>query len=211
MAPNLSLVRGEARAVSSFRPPHYRLGERAQRPGELADLLVVALDDHARGKAEKLARAAALPLPLMVVIAVESERALREAAEAGGFDVAELAAALDAVAAEAVILGFDPPAARRLRAYAAAVRSGGYDGSPSARSELVIAHHVLARWSLVAQATGLTLDAWLSELLGAAETGRERWEAAAADEGQMLAEWIALHALSLARRSSSAAQATASG
>lgn len=203
-------MHGEARASSSFRPPPYRLGERAQRPGELADLLVLELDERTLEHAGALAGAAALPLSLMVVIAAESERALREAATAADLDPAELVEALDAAAASAATSGFDPPAARRLRAYAAALRSGGYR-KPSGRVELVVPHRLLARWNLVAQAAALTLEAWLSGLVAAATPGRERWEAEAAGQGQTLAEWIGLQALKRARRSSSAAQATASG
>jgi hypothetical protein len=202
-------VHGEARASSSFKPPPYRLGERAQRPGELADLLVLELDERTLEHAGALASAAALPVPLMVVIAAESERALREAATAGELDLADLVEALDAAAASASTSGFDPPPARRLRAYAAALRSGGYP-KPSGRAELVVPHRVLARWNLVAQGASLTLDAWLSGVVAGATPGRECWEAEAAGQGQTLAEWIGLQALKRARRSSSAAQARAS-
>jgi hypothetical protein len=213
MARTLSLVRGEARATS-FPPPRYRLGERAQRPGELADLVAVAFDEAAHVHAWSLARTAGLPLPLVVVIAVESERALQEAAHRLGADAPELAVALDAAALADAPAGFLPPPTRQLAAYAAAVRSGGYrlasrDATVTA-VELAVPQRLLARWNLAAQADGRRLDDWLSGLVQAVSGGRERWEAAAAFAGATLGEWVATQALSWARRSSSSAQATAS-
>jgi hypothetical protein len=212
MTTRLSLIRGEARAASAFQPPPYRLGPRAQRPGELADVVAVKLDAPALEHAVALAKSAALPVPLVIVIAVESELALREAADASGLNQSLLAAALDDSAAEEAPSGFDPPATRRLRAYATAIRSGGRAecDSASTAAELALPHRLHARWSTAAQQSGLTLDSWLNQLLKSATAGRERWEATAADAGQTLAEWAALQALSCARRSSSAAQANAS-
>jgi len=212
MTTKLSLVLGEARAASAFRPPPYRVGPRAQRPGELADVVAIRLDAPVHEHAVALAKAAALPAALVIVIAVESERALREAADASGFNPSLLATALDERADDEAPSGFDPPAIRRLRAYAAAVRSGGRTecGRACAAVELALPHRLHARWSTAAQQRGLTFDFWLNQLLGSATTGRERWEATAADAGQTLAEWTALQALSCARRSSSAAQANAS-
>jgi hypothetical protein len=211
MPPQLSLVHGEARVASLFRPPPYRLGERAQRPGELADLLVADLGTRALKHADVVARAAGLPLPLAVVIAIESERALGEAATAADLDRADLVEALDAASADRAAAAFDAPPTRRLRAYGTALRSGGYrrtrhDGD---RLELAVPHRLLACWTVAAQEARQTLNDWLSEMITAATTGRESWEAAAAAEGRTLAEWIALQALKRARRSSSSAQATA--
>jgi hypothetical protein len=205
-------VRGEARAASSFRPPPHRLSERAQRPGELADLLVVEVEDNTREHAEALAARAALPLPLIAVIAVESERALTEVVSAAGLDRDALIGALDAEAATAPTVCFDAPPTRRLRSYAAALRSGGYPGSRAATRalELVVPHRLLGCWSVAAQDSACTLDAWFAETLALATPGRELWESSAAALGQTLAEWVALQALSRARRSSSAAHAMAS-
>lgn len=209
MREHLSLVRGDARAAS-FEPEPYRLGERSQRPGELADVLRIELTPERRAHSEALATRARLPLELAVVIAVEAERALQEVASALAIDPTDIAADLDAVAASSVAAEFDPVPTRPLRAYASALRSGGYRPVRKQRLELVVPDRLHASWSLAATNARVPLDEWVAARLAAATSTRERWEAQAANEGQTLAEWVSLQALRRARRSSSSAQPTAS-
>lgn len=209
MTGHLSLVQGESRAAPAFVSPPFQLSDRAQRPGELADIVRVALSAAAAAQLVTLATRARLPLALLAVIVTEAEQGFAEAAEIGA-DAEALTRALDTAAA-ADARAFDPRPARALRAYAAALRSGGERPSPSTSLELVVPDRLRARWSLAAQEAGLTLGAWISTQVERAQPGRELWEARAADEGRTLSEWLARQALLRRRRLSSSAHATASG
>jgi hypothetical protein len=195
MTNHLSLVLGESRSAPAFDPLPVALSERTQRPGELADLVAIQLSAELRVHVEALASRARMPLHLWAVIAVEAERALAEVAGAGS--AAELAAAFDAAAGTAPTSEFSPMPARALRAYAAALRASAWRRSPRQKPELnlVVVDRLRARWSLEAQAAGLTLPTWIAARLASAEVGREHWEAQAAFEGRTLAEWAALQAL----------------
>jgi hypothetical protein len=209
MRAHLSLVRGEARGSSFVQPP-YQLDERTQRPGELADLVPIELTPDLRAHAEALASRARLPLPLAITLAVEAERALDEAATAVGVAVADLAADLDLAAMAKSPPDLDPRATRPLRAYAAALRSGGYKLRRAQRLELVVPDRLRARWTLAATEAGLSLEEWIALQLEGATSSREQWEAQAAFEARALAEWVSLQALRRSRSSSSSAQPPAS-
>lgn len=205
----LSLVRGQARGAS-FVPSAYRLDERAQRPGELADVFAIELTPELCAHAEALAARARLPLALTIVLAVEAERAHSEIAAALGVGAGDLAADLDVAAAASAATDLDPPATRPLRAYAGALRSAGYKLRRPPRLELVVPDRLRARWTLAATESGLSLEEWLARVLATATSAHADWEAQAASEGRTLAEWVSLQALRRSRSSSSSAQPPAS-
>lgn len=209
MGTHLSLVHGEARGTS-FVPPAYRLDERAQRPGELAGVVPIELTPETCAEAEALAERGRLPLPLAIVLAVEAERTLGETAAALGVGVGDLAAYLDLAATASAPTELEPPATRPLRAYAAALRSGGYKLRRARRLELVVPDRLRARWTIAATAAGLSLEEWIAHVLATATSAREEWEAQAASEGRTLGEWVSLQALRRSRSSSSSAQPPAS-
>lgn len=202
---HLSLIRGESRG-STFVPRPYRLDELAQRPGELADVVPIELTPELRTHAEAIASRARLPLPLAIVLAVESELALSETAESLGIAASDLAPGLDLAAAGPAPVDLEPPPIRPLRAYAAALRTSSYKLRPGRRLELVVPDRLRARWTLAATAAGLKLEGWIAFELAGATAAREHWEARAASEGRTLAEWVSLQALRLSRSSSSVAQ-----
>jgi hypothetical protein len=211
MALHLSVVLGDGRSAPTFEPPPLLLDERTQRPGELADLVPLALDREVAARVQAVADGARLPLALYIVVAVEAQRVLTEIAVVTAIHADELARALDLAAAEASAPRFEPPASRPLRVYARALRSSGYKGRSRRELDLVVPDRLRARWSLVAQEAGLTVEAWIVDQLTLAAPGRELWEAQAASEARTLGEWIALQALRRCRRSSTSAQARASG
>jgi hypothetical protein len=197
MAVHLTLVPGEARAVPAFTPPPLELDERSQRPGELADLVVVELEPLLRERLARLAATERLPLPLFAVIAVEAARALDEIAELLGASADELAAPLDEATGAARDPDYEPRPTRALRAYARALSSGAFHGRGDGNGKLtlVVPDRLRARWSLAAQDEGQALDTWIAARLATAQAGRGRWEARAAYEGRTLAEWLSLQAL----------------
>jgi hypothetical protein len=210
MTLHLSVVLGDGRSAPTFAPPPLLLDERTQRPGELADFVPLALDREVAARVQALADGARLPLALYVVVAVEAQHVLTEVAAVMAIQADDLACALDLAAAETAASRFEPPASRPLCGYARALRSSGYKGHTRRELDLVVPDRLRARWSLVAQEAGLTVEAWIVAQLTLAAPGRELWEAQAASEARTLGEWIALQALRRARRSSTSAQASAS-
>ena len=187
------------------------LSERTQRPGELADVVPIALDGDVRERVHALAQRAQLPLALYAVCAVEAERAIAEVSHMTGLAADAIALWLDDAAAQAPSAEFEPPATRPFRAYGRALMSAGYNSRPRGDLELVVPDRQRARWSVAAQGEGLTLERWVISQLIAARPGVARWEAQAAAEAQTLSEWIALQALLRCRRSSTSAHANAAG
>jgi predicted HicB family RNase H-like nuclease len=197
MTMHLTLVPGEARAVPAFTPPPIALDQLTQRPGELADLVVVELEPLLRERLATLAATERLPLPLFAVIAVEAARALDEVAELLDISADDLASLVDDAATAAQESDFEPRPTRALRAYAKALSSGAFHGRGDGNGTLtlVVPDRLRARWSLTAQDEGQSLDAWIGARLATAQAGRGRWEARAAYEGRTLAEWLSLQAL----------------
>jgi hypothetical protein len=64
---------------------------------------------------------------------------------------------------------------------------------------LPVPYHSASAWRLAASAAAESVDLWSETLLAALPRHRSLWEAAAAEVGQTLGEWITVQA---ARRSS---------
>jgi hypothetical protein len=197
MPTHLTLVPGEARAVPAFTPSPVELDQLTQRPGELADVVVVELDPLLHERLARLAAAERLPLPLFVVIAVEAARTLEEVAGLLDIPAEQLASLADAAATVVLEVDFEPRPTRALRAYARALSSGTFHAREHGNRTLtaVVPDRLRARWSLAAQDEGQSLEAWIAARLATAQAGRGSWEAGAAFEGRTLAEWLSLQAL----------------
>jgi hypothetical protein len=181
-----------------------------QRPGELCESLSIELPPGALSHAERHARAAQLPLALWLVITIEAERALGAAASAAGVQPDELALAADTAARAARRYDVGPAETRRLASYATALRVGTSDSTAKAAKTSVtlrLSHLLLARWALTAAEADVSLGEWAAGL--SLVPGRERWEAAAAEDAQPLAEWLLTQAARLARSISAAPQPAA--
>lgn len=195
------LIGGEDEAISAYVAESFDLGVQPLRPGIAHEVVALRLSADQAHAVETAAAAEGLPAGLWAAIVVESERALRAAAEALDSTHRAVEAALDATAAQCVT-AMPGQRARRLAAYARALRRAAPRTPRSVRGRLdvTVTYHTLVAWERDAASAGVALPAWVMGLLIVMPPGRPRWEAAAADAGQTLGEWVTLQA---ARRSSS--------
>ena len=193
-----------------FDRPPLSLRAQPQRPGELTDLVDVAVDPDVLARLAHEGRVG-LPRELALYIAVEAERALVEAATLYGLEAAVLADDLDDAASAIPVRGPQHVLVRPLQEYAAALE-GGID-HPDERDAPVrvrVPHHVAARWAQSAAATGLPLERWVARILERASGARVNWEVAASRTARSLAEWILVQAARSTRLRSTLPQTTAS-
>jgi hypothetical protein len=194
-----------------FDRPPFSLRAQPQRPGELTDLVDVAVDPNVLVRFERESRVA-LPRELALYIAVEAERALQEAAALLGVEAVGLAAHLDEAASAIPARGPRHMLVRPLQEYAAALEDGidrldESDATVRAR----VPHHVAARWARSAAASGLSIERWVAQILESASGARVNWEVAAARSARSLAEWVLVQAARSTRSRSTLPQTTASG
>lgn len=166
----------------------FALDDRAQRPGTAHEIVELDLAPTPTVIVRELASLDGLPVGLWAAIAVESERAR----VATGADIA----ALDAAASRT---GPRAPFPTRLTAYAAALRAASSRPAERARIAMPVAYHTVLAWSLAAEGSML---AWICAQLEAVPRRRHLWEAAAAERGQTLGEWVALAATQTAASTS---------
>jgi hypothetical protein len=178
----LRLIDGEGRGAPGVSA-RMRLDVRSRRPGVAHEELENAAHDR-------------LPLPLWVLIAIESERALHAAASSE-LGRSELAARLDWVAR---MPPSDVSRETRLRAWAVVLRCPtdpprDVAPAPGVAIDLLVPYHTLFAWKLAADRAEVPLLEWARSRLASASRGRALWEAAAAETGCTLGEWVALSAL----------------
>jgi hypothetical protein len=194
---HVSVVSSAPAPPPEFVPDPVDLARQPWRPGELCQIVDLQLP---AGLRERLGRAAAeqgVPVAVVVLAAVEAERAVATVSANSGRTRAHVEAVLDHAAAATPERGVDPPAARRLRAYAHAIFAGMHapaDATP-AQLALWVPQSLAAAWSLAAAAEASPLEQWIVGTLEHAELTRTRWEAAAAYAGRPLESWSALAAL----------------
>jgi hypothetical protein len=140
-----------------------------------------------------------VPLVLWVRLATEAARHLEDVALALSLGRDEISHWLDQ-AAQPRRRHATTLTARHLAAYARYLRDG--DPSlppPSAETalHLLVPDVVVAAWSLGAARSGSDLTAWVADRITNAPAGAVEWEAAAADTGATLGEWIWREAVSL--------------
>jgi hypothetical protein len=157
-----------------------------QRPGDLCDWIELELASDA---AARIAERARIPVGLWLAIAIEAKRVL--GAYGPGAE-ADLEAQLDHAARARIDAAVCRAPARALRAYADALRAGSEPVAEEARGLLVLTppQAMSTSWEHHARPAGLTLGTWLAREAGSDLAGRVDWEAAAAERGQSLAEWI---------------------
>jgi hypothetical protein len=153
---------------------HEPLASLDARPGMAYETVELELPPTATVIVRELAGLDGLPVGLWAALAVESERARGEAD----------ADALDEAARE---LAPPPPYPSRLTAYAAALRAARPVEPVREPIAMPVAHHTLLAWTHAAEGS---LLAWICTLLERMPRRRHLWEAAAAERGLTLAEWV---------------------
>jgi hypothetical protein len=196
LAPTAAPFAGENEALQAVV---HDLDVRPQRPGELTVPVVVTLAPTGRTAASLCAKRDGVPINLWLVIAIEAERALRNAAARSGVDLEELEARLDHAAGRVLPSDvYEHPALQALRAYAHALLT--MDDSPvpvmaTTSVPLNPGLQVAAAWAVEADVSGLEMAAWATERASELPfKSRVAWEAAAASWAQSLAEWTLLQA-----------------
>jgi hypothetical protein len=153
-----------------------------------------------------------LPRELALYIAIEAERALREAAALVDVEASLLADQLDEAGSEKRERGPRHALVRPLEEYATALEAGL--DRPADRDEAVrvrVPHHVAARWAESAAASGKSLERWMQDVLGDTRGARICWEVAAARSARHLGEWVLIQAARWARSRRTLPHTTASG
>jgi hypothetical protein len=181
-----------AEPSGTFDPPAFDLAARPTRPGGVHVELLSDVSPELAARVRAAAATEGLPAEAWSAIVIESERLLRTLT----VDRDRLVADLDLAARnQAAVI---PGGARRLADYAAALREGPalpIDRTPRIESAagrlLVLApYNSTSSWRLAAIEGGLTMDCWVSSMLARPAVGRALWEAASAERGESLAEWI---------------------
>ena len=149
------------------------------RPGLAHETVELELPPTATVIVAELAALDGLPVGLWAALAVESERA-RGDADAAALDEAALDPAPRA------------PYPTQLTVYAAALRAARPVEPVRAPIAMPVPYHTLLAWSHAAEGS---LLAWICALLERMPRRRHLWEAAAAERGQTLAEWVAMRAV----------------
>ena len=191
---------GRAGAVDAYSAPAtFDLQTQPVRPGLAHEQLELALPRESAIAISAAAVAEGVPRSLWAGIAIESERAFRAVVAITESRPHDLEAALDEASAEQHPITFALKR-KRLIAYACQLRERGAGRSDGALSclSVPVGYHTFAAWEIEASQAGKVVEAWALELLLVLPTGRTQWEAAAAESGQTLAEWIAFQAARLA-------------
>jgi hypothetical protein len=170
------------------------LARQPWRPGELCQVVDLLLPAGLRARLDRVAAEQGVPVAIVVLAAVEAERAIATVSASASTTRAHVEAVLDHAAAATPVRGIDPPATRRLRAYAHAIFAGLHSPTEEtpAKLPLRVPQPLATAWSLAAAAGTSTCEEWIVRTLERAELTRTRWEAAAAYAGRPLESWAAL-------------------
>jgi hypothetical protein len=182
-----------------FVPESVDLRRQPWRPGELCQIIDLELADDVRARLARAAKTHGSPVAVIVVTAVEAERAVALVSQHTSMTREQTSTLLDAAAGERLHRGIDPPALRRLRAYSLALLAGAdapVQPTPS-HLPLRVPYSLAAAWSIAASTEASPLEAWIIDVLGQADLGRTHWEAAAAYAGRSLESWATLTALAV--------------
>ena len=198
---NLQLLQGGSDgAIETHRPSPFDFARQPLRPGLAHEPLALALDPGLLKLVERISAREGLPADQWTAISVESERALRIAAEANDQPAIQLEQELAVVAAK-------PNASpischgRRLGGYARALRrlTPRRELALTGELRIPVPYHSLLVWELEATGARMSLSEWVGDLLMAGpRKGRIAWEASAAEAGEMLEGWVLLQAARLA-------------
>jgi hypothetical protein len=209
---DLRLVEGEAltRPASSSLPT---LASQPFRPGEMPIVWRLDLPDPVARDVARSASKLRIPVVLWVRLATEAARHVEDVAQALGLGPDEISHWLDQ-AAQSRRRHPTTLAARHLAAYAGYLRDG--DPSlppPSAETglHLLVPDALVAAWSLDASRSGADLTSWVVERITNAPDSAVAWEAAAADAGATLGEWIWREAVSVRAPAARSADSCSAG
>jgi hypothetical protein len=195
---HLSLVSSTPAPAPEFVPCPIDLTRQPWRPGELCQVVDLQLPAGLRERLDCAAAEQGIPIAVVMQAAVEAERVIAIVAAASRRTRAQVALHLDDVAAATLQRGVDPPAIRRLRAYALAIFAGAHPPTELTPAQLVlrVPESLAAAWSLAAAAETSPFEDWIVVTLESAELNRTQWEAAAAFAGRALESWAAVAVLS---------------
>lgn len=212
MAASLTLISTPPEhATPVFAPARFDLRVQPTRPGVAYESVRLTL---ARDTSSSLSRACAiegLPAGPWATLVIESARSLRSASALTGIDAAQLAVELDAVAEAPQCDRAPTGPGRRLIAYARALRAASSRQEKPVASPMVlpVSYVTIVAWQRAAAASQCSVSDWAARLLANLPAGRMAWEAAAAEMGQTMCEWVLAQAAS--RLSSSSAPAHSAG
>lgn len=189
---HLRLLSSPSPPSGAFDPEPLDLTQRPTRPGLAHSELLVDLGPELGSRAGAAAAADGQPLALWAAWVIESERVLGEIAGSG----AALAAELDRLAERPGTP--TPGGATRLAEYATQLRRtllvasspARPSGDPPGSLRVLLPDASLTSWRRAAIAAAQALDEWAAGRLGTLPRRRALWEAAAAERGETLAEWI---------------------
>jgi hypothetical protein len=200
---HLTVLRGsEASRPAPQRARLPTLSAQPFRPGELPTPVVIRLAPGALRALQAGARAARVPAPLWSRCAVDAARLLEETAKLLALTRLELIAELDR-RAERIASPVTPAAASKQIAYARALRRGEAPVSATplfGSLTVLLPDTIRTAWACAASRTGMSMDHWIETELASAPRQAHLWEAASAEAGQTLAEWVYALALALATR-----------
>lgn len=194
---HLKVVSSTPAPPPEFVPDPVDLARQPWRPGELCQVVDLQLPVALRARLDRAATEQGIPVAVVVQAAVEAERAIGIVTANSSKTRAEIALVLDDAATATPERGVDPPAVRRLRAYALAIFAGTYaptEPTP-AQFALRVPQSLAAAWSLAAATETARLEQWIVGTLKRAELTHTRWEAAAAFAGCTVESWAAVAVL----------------
>jgi len=195
---HLRLVETAPPAPDAFEVPAVDLRKRPTRPGVTQAELTLRVSQHLAMAVGDLARSEGLREDAWIGLAIESERAVGQAA-ATESDAELLRGHLDTQAKERAMP--IPGGPVRLNKFAVALRElGGTHnssvsvlaaaGDDGAVLKASLPYQSVGAWRRCAIESGQSLDAWAAERLVEPPRGRLLWEAAAAERGETLVEWV---------------------
>jgi hypothetical protein len=197
----LRLVHSIPPPPPAFELPRIDLERQPTRPGVTHTKIEFGAPAGLARQAMEIARQEGLPDPVWVGLVIESERVIRQACE-DQHQAAELRGYLDRVARAPS--SSVPGAARRLTEFGKALRGArarpaqrtmlAPDLSGSARMAALIPYQAITAWRRDAIEKAQPFEVWAAERLRLLPRDRLLWEAAAAERGETLGEWVLLHA-----------------
>jgi hypothetical protein len=190
MKPNLRALPGDQLGREAVLASLPTLESQPFRPGEVPRLLVVDLDRVVSERLDAEAADLGLPRELWLRIAVEASRLLRRAAHLLGVARNEV---IRYVEERSRALNLTTMEAARYDAYAKQIRQGRGSGrrrAPVSRLSIPIPESMVTAWSIDAAADSQTLEEFVNARALDAPAGAASWEAASAERGQSLGEWM---------------------
>lgn len=203
MIAHLRVVTGEGllRDAPVLRVP--TLEAQPVRPGEMPEVLLVELGAEAAARTASEVERTGVPTPLWLRLAVEAARHVFAAAARGGISPEQIIGSLDEAAAGSAG-SVRAVQSRRHCEYARLLRTASSRRRdwvmPSRYVEVAAPDALLTAWALEAAQVAVDLSEFVSARVVEAPLECVTWEAAAAEEGRSLAEWIYAQTLALTAR-----------